>query len=126
MSATIDLPDRDAVAAERDHRLAKLEGAARPAASSPIPRSTSATTRSAALRERFAGARPRTGSPVPRRSVAGRLMLIRRHGGAVFATLEDQTGGIQLLASRETRSASRRSPTIEGSTAATGSAPPAR
>jgi len=32
--------------------------------------------------------------------VAGRLMLIRRHGGLVFADLKDQTGTIQLLFSR--------------------------
>ena len=53
----------------------------------------------AALHERFAGLAPDalTGAPV---QVAGRVMLIRRHGGAVFATLEDGTGGIQLLASR--------------------------
>jgi lysyl-tRNA synthetase, class II len=33
-------------------------------------------------------------------SVAGRLMLIRRHGGLVFADLKDQTGTVQLLFSR--------------------------
>jgi lysyl-tRNA synthetase class 2 len=32
--------------------------------------------------------------------VAGRLMLIRRHGGLVFADLKDQTGTVQLLFSR--------------------------
>jgi lysyl-tRNA synthetase, class II len=32
--------------------------------------------------------------------VAGRLMLIRRHGGLVFGDLKDQTGTVQLLFSR--------------------------
>ncbi len=33
-------------------------------------------------------------------SVAGRLMLIRRHGGLIFASLQDRTGSIQLFVDR--------------------------
>ncbi len=104
MSATIDLHDRDAVAAERDRRLAKLE-ALRDQGVEPYPPVYARDHTVGALRERFAGLAPdaSTGAPA---HVAGRLMLIRRHGGAVFATLEDQTGSIQLLASRDALGAS--------------------
>jgi lysyl-tRNA synthetase, class II len=33
--------------------------------------------------------------------VAGRLKLIRRHGGLIFATLADQSGSLQLMAARD-------------------------
>ena len=33
--------------------------------------------------------------------IAGRLMLIRRHGGLIFSDLRDRTGRIQLMVSRE-------------------------
>src|SRR5215217_2731415 len=33
--------------------------------------------------------------------IAGRLMLLRRHGGLVFADLHDQTGDLQLFAARD-------------------------
>jgi lysyl-tRNA synthetase len=51
------------------------------------------------VRERFPGlpADADTGEQV---RVAGRLMLIRRHGGLVFGALHDQSGGIQVLADR--------------------------
>ena len=46
-------------------------------------------------------------------SVAGRLMLIRRHGGLIFAVLHDRSGQIQLFvdSQRSEPSPSPRSPT---------------
>ena len=54
MSATIDLHDRDAVAAERDRRLAKLE-ALRDQGIEPYPPVYERDQTVGALRERFAG-----------------------------------------------------------------------
>ncbi|RKQ93019.1 lysyl-tRNA synthetase [Solirubrobacter pauli] len=51
------------------------------------------------LHGRFAGLEPDACTNVSVR-VAGRLMLIRRHGGLVFATLHDQTGDVQVMVSR--------------------------
>ena len=52
------------------------------------------------LHGRFAGLGPDalTGMHV---RIAGRLMLIRRHGGLLFGTLHDQTGDVQVMVSRE-------------------------
>src|SRR5207248_4406427 len=89
----------DFVAAERAHRLGKLEDL-RDRGLDPYPVRFDRDTALGDVRKRFgdltAGAR--TDAVV---RVAGRVMLIRRHGGLVFADLHDQTGTVQLLASRE-------------------------
>src|SRR5438105_4248666 len=53
------------------------------------------------LHRRFAGMGPDqdTGAHV---AVAGRIVLLRGHGGLVFATLRDGTGDIQLFMERDT------------------------
>jgi lysyl-tRNA synthetase class 2 len=55
---------------------------------------------SAAVRESFADIEPgsETGTTV---SVAGRIVLLRRHGGSSFATLRDASGDIQLYLTRD-------------------------
>jgi lysyl-tRNA synthetase class 2 len=85
---------------ERERRLAKLE-ALRAQGVDPYPATFARDHSAADLRGRFAalGADERPGATV---SVAGRVMLIRRHGGLTFATLRDQTGELQLLAVRGT------------------------
>jgi len=87
------------VDSERDHRLEKLERL-RERGIDPYPVGFRRDHTVASVRERFAGlaADAQTGEPV---RVAGRLMLVRRHGGLVFATLADQTGTLQLLAARD-------------------------
>ena len=102
MSTTEDRPPEaheDFVAAERAHRLAKLD-ALRERGIEPYPVKYERDTALGDLRARFEGlpAGEETGTVV---RVAGRVMLIRRHGGLVFADLHDQTGTVQLLASRE-------------------------
>jgi len=84
---------------ERGLRLAKVE-ALRARGIEPYPATFERDHTAADLRGRFAGLEPdaATGTRV---RIAGRLMLIRRHGGLLFGTLTDQSGSIQLLASRE-------------------------
>ena len=55
---------------------------------------------SAAVRESFGDIEPgsETGTTV---SVAGRIVLLRRHGGSSFATLRDASGDIQLFLTRD-------------------------
>ncbi len=59
------------------------------------------TAQAASLHERYAGLDPgsETGDHVV---VAGRVMLIRRHGKLTFFTLRDATGDVQLLMSKAT------------------------
>jgi lysyl-tRNA synthetase, class II len=87
------------VGAERDHRLAKLDEL-RKRGIEPYPvrfdRDRSVADVLGALRGVEAGR-----SLPDRVSVAGRLMLIRRHGGLIFADLRDRTGRIQLMVSRD-------------------------
>jgi lysyl-tRNA synthetase, class II len=90
---------RDFTEAERAHRLAKIEALRRHGVN-PYPPSFARDHSAADVRGRFAGLSADTVTDTVVR-VAGRLMLIRRHGGLVFADLKDQTGTIQLLASRE-------------------------
>ena len=84
---------------ERELRLAKID-ALRAQGIEPYPAAFARDHTAADLRGRFAGLEPdaATGTRV---RIAGRLMLIRRHGGLLFGTLTDQSGSIQLLASRE-------------------------
>jgi lysyl-tRNA synthetase len=90
---------RDFIEAEREHRLAKLE-ALRRRGIIPYPVGFARDHSVGDARGRFAALAPDTVTDTVVR-IAGRLMLIRRHGGVVFADLKDQTGTIQLLASRE-------------------------
>jgi lysyl-tRNA synthetase, class II len=91
--------DEGFVGAERDHRLAKLDEL-RKRGIEPYPvrfdRDRSVADVLGALRGVEAGR-----SLPDRVSVAGRLMLIRRHGGLIFADLRDRTGRIQLMVSRD-------------------------
>src|SRR5919202_6628943 len=68
--------------------------------SSAIPYRYERTADAGGLQERYAGLDKdtRTGDKV---SVAGRLMLIRRHGAIAFGTLDDRTGRVQLFATEE-------------------------
>jgi lysyl-tRNA synthetase len=87
------------VAEEREHRLAKLDEL-RARGIEPYPvkfdRDHSVAEVLSALGDVGAGQ-----SLSGRVRMAGRLMLIRRHGGLIFADLRDRTGRIQLMVSRE-------------------------
>jgi lysyl-tRNA synthetase class 2 len=83
---------------ERAHRLAKAS-ALRQAGIDPYPVGFTRDTTAAALHERYEGlpAGSETDETV---RVAGRLLLIRRQGKLVFATMRDGTGTVQLFVSR--------------------------
>ena len=87
------------VDSERDHRLDKL-ARLRERGIDPYPVGFRRDHTLAGIRERYPDLGPdaATGEAV---RVAGRLMLVRRHGGLVFLTLADQTGTLQLLATRD-------------------------
>ena len=93
-------PGKDFVAAERAHRLAKLERL-RERGIAPYPVTYDRDHTVGEVRAEFGSLAPDAVTESDVR-VAGRLMLIRRHGGLVFADLKDQTGTIQVLVSRET------------------------
>jgi lysyl-tRNA synthetase, class II len=86
-------------AAERARRLAKLEGL-RERGIVPYPVRFDRDHATAEVRARFGGLAAGEEADVTVR-VAGRAMLIRRHGGLVFADLRDQTGALQLFAARD-------------------------
>jgi lysyl-tRNA synthetase len=83
----------------RAHRLEKLEKL-RERGIEPYPVRFDRDATAAALREEFAELAPGsdTGKLV---HLAGRVMAERRHGGLDFADLQDETGQIQLMATRE-------------------------
>ncbi len=82
----------------RAHRLAKLE-ALRQRGIDPYPVRFDRDATAAALRDEFGSlaAGAETGKTV---HIAGRIMGERRHGGLDFADLRDETGQIQLMATR--------------------------
>jgi lysyl-tRNA synthetase len=83
----------------RAHRLAKL-AALRERGVDPYPVRFDRDTTAAAIRAEFGeiAAGTDTGRVV---HVAGRVMAERRHGGLDFADLQDETGQIQLMATRD-------------------------
>src|ERR1700710_1379532 len=83
----------------RAHRLTKLE-ALRERGIEPYPVRFDRDATAAALQDEFAelAAGTDTGKVV---HLAGRVMAERRHGGLDFADLQDETGQIQLMATRE-------------------------
>jgi lysyl-tRNA synthetase, class II len=89
----------DFVAAERAHRLAKLQEL-RQRGIDPYPVKFDRDTSLGQIREKFDHLEPGEETDVMVR-VAGRIMLIRRHGALIFADLHDQTGTLQLLGSRD-------------------------
>ncbi|MDO8212543.1 lysine--tRNA ligase [Conexibacter sp. CPCC 206217] len=107
MSATDEVPEAEAQAAagadfqeaERERRLAKLD-AMRERGVEPYPvrfdRDATAGSLHASNGDLAPGAE--TAETV---KVAGRVMALRRHGGLDFADLMDETGTIQLLATRD-------------------------
>jgi lysyl-tRNA synthetase class 2 len=84
---------------ERDRRLRTLDGL-RDRGIDPYPAGDGrgATASEVCALVVGAGAGVRTGTVV---GVAGRLMLIRRHGGLIFATLADASGTVQVLVARD-------------------------
>jgi lysyl-tRNA synthetase class 2 len=85
-----------------DEELGRREGeleALRARGVDPYPVRFDRDRTAASLREQFGELAPgsETGETV---RVAGRLLLIRRQGKLVFATMRDGSGGIQLLVSR--------------------------
>src|SRR5215218_4162177 len=83
----------------RAHRLEKLEKL-RERGIEPYPVRFDRDATAAALREEFADLAAGTDT---RRAVklAGRVIAERRHGGLDFADLQDESGQIQLMATRE-------------------------
>jgi len=84
---------------ERAHRLAKLE-AMRERGVEPYPVRFDRDATVAAIRERFGELGPGADSG-ERVSIAGRVVALRRHGGLDFLDLRDETGKIQLIATRD-------------------------
>jgi lysyl-tRNA synthetase class 2 len=83
----------------RADRLAKLERLRRRGVD-PYPVRFDRDTTAAAVREEFGGLA--AGAATGRRvRVAGRILGERRHGGLDFADLRDETGQIQLIATRD-------------------------
>jgi lysyl-tRNA synthetase, class II len=86
------------IAAERAHRLAKQERLrARTGAVYRFERDHALRE----VREQLGGLEAGGETDTAAR-VAGRVMLIRRHGGLVFADLRDQTATVQLVFARDT------------------------
>ena len=85
---------RNFVEEERELRLAKLD-ALRERGINPYPVNFKRDHTVGEILEKFTGlsADDDTGTDV---SIAGRLMLIRNHGGVVFAELKDQAGSVQI------------------------------
>ncbi|MFN8112580.1 MAG: lysine--tRNA ligase [Solirubrobacterales bacterium] len=84
---------------ERAHRLAKLD-AMRDRGVDPYPVRFDRDHTTAEIRERFAGLDKGADSG-ERVTVAGRVIALRRHGGLDFIDLRDETGKIQLIATRD-------------------------
>jgi len=84
---------------ERAHRLAKLD-AMRDRGVDPYPVRFDRDHTAAAIRDRFAdlGKDADSGERV---RVAGRVVALRRHGGLDFIDLRDESGKIQLIATRD-------------------------
>jgi lysyl-tRNA synthetase len=89
----------DFLQAQREHRLAKLE-ALRATGIDPYPVRFDRDTTVADLRSRFEDLARGT-TTEDRARIAGRIMLLRRHGGLSFAELRDQEATIQLFVSRD-------------------------
>src|SRR5918994_336487 len=97
-----DLPEEgteahaDFIAAERAHRLQKLDRL-RDRGIEPYPVKFDRDHRLGEIREQFGDLEPGEETDTEVR-VAGRVMLIRRHGKLVFADLDDHSGRVQLMA----------------------------
>ena len=104
-------PEHDPVAADagdehtefqqqvRAHRLEKL-AKLRERGIEPYPVRFDRDSTAAAIRERFPDLAAGTDTGVVVR-LAGRILAERRHGGLDFADLQDESGQIQLMATRE-------------------------
>ena len=84
---------------ERAHRLAKLD-AMRERGVDPYPVRFDRDHTAAEIRERFADLGPGADSG-EKVAIAGRVIALRRHGGLDFIDLRDETGKIQLIATRD-------------------------
>lgn len=84
---------------ERAHRLAKLD-AMRERGVDPYPVRFDRDATAAAIHDRFDGLEPGADSG-ERVRLAGRVVALRRHGGLDFLDLRDETGKIQLIATRD-------------------------
>ncbi|MDQ2700037.1 MAG: OB-fold nucleic acid binding domain-containing protein, partial [Actinomycetota bacterium] len=95
----VDDTGHDFVEEERELRLAKLDGL-RDRGINPYPASFRRDHTVAEVVERYSGLSPdaETGASV---KIAGRLMLLRNHGGVVFAELRDQSGDVQVAFEKE-------------------------
>jgi len=84
---------------EREHRLAKVDEL-RQRGVTPYPATFDRDHTVAEVTEQFGSiAAGEVGSE--KVAIAGRLMLIRGHGGVIFASLRDQTGTIQVAFERD-------------------------
>jgi lysyl-tRNA synthetase class 2 len=101
MSDQTDVEPGESTAAPEDEyarRLAEVE-AIRAAGGDPYPVRFDRDRTARSLHDEFGALEPGTETGVPVR-VAGRLLLIRRQGKLVFATLRDGTAAIQLFVSQ--------------------------
>lgn len=90
--------ERDFIAEQRARRLAKLERVR--AFQAPYPPRFEPDSTAKAIHERFAQLEVAAETDVQIR-IAGRIMLIRHHGGVSFLDLHDHTGKLQLMVSRD-------------------------
>ncbi len=79
---------------EREHRLGKLDDL-RERGITPYPASFDRDHTVAEVRDEFGSIAAGEVNPA-KVAIAGRLMLIRDHGGIIFASLRDQTGTVQV------------------------------
>ena len=86
------------IEAEREHRLEKLERL-RERGVDPYPVRFDADQLHRRGPRAVRGSRVRPRRPSEKVTIAGRVMLIRRHGGLDFADVRDSSGEIQLFAS---------------------------
>jgi lysyl-tRNA synthetase class 2 len=91
-------PASNVTATERASRLAKLDRL-RAADVEPYPYRFDRTHSIAEVRNEFADLEPGA-ETTAHVSLAGRLLLIRRQGKLLFATMRDRTGSIQLFVSK--------------------------
>jgi len=94
----IEQSDASVGEAEYERRLAQVD-AIRAGGGDPYPVRFDRDRTAASLQEEFASLEPGSETGVTVR-VAGRLLLIRRQGKLVFATLRDGTAAIQLFVSQ--------------------------
>lgn len=93
-------PKKSFVELEREHRLGKVE-ALRERGIAPYPPTFDRDHTVAEVREKFGSTAAAGQVREETVRIAGRLMLVRDHGGIIFASLRDQSGTVQVAFERD-------------------------